>query len=60
MERIELKPCPFCGRQAVIRYEDGYVHIVCANDGCYARTDGCLNEQEAARCWNRRVENGKA
>ena len=57
MENRELKPCPFCGRQAEIRYEDGFVHIVCANDGCYARTDGCANEQEAAKCWNRRANN---
>ncbi len=51
-----LKKCPFCGRRAELRYDkDGFSYILCANDGCYARTDGCLNEYEAARCWNRRA-----
>ncbi len=52
-----LKPCPFCGRQASFRttLDNGFIYVVCANDGCYARTDGCLNEEEAIKCWNRRV-----
>ncbi len=57
--------CPNCGakmdgerRQAEISYKDGFVHIVCDNDGCYASTDGCANEQEAARLWNRRADSG--
>ena len=55
MSEIKLKPCPFCGRKAELRYnKDGFAYILCANDGCYARTDGCLNENEASRLWNTR------
>ena len=55
MSEIKLLPCPFCGRKAELRYnKDGFVYILCANDGCYARTDGCLNENEASRLWNTR------
>ena len=57
----DLKPCPFCGRQAELRYtEEGFAYIVCANDGCYVRTDGHLNEDSAIRHWNKRfAEVGK-
>lgn len=55
MSEIKLLPCPFCGRKAELRYnKDGFAYILCANDGCYARTDGCLNENEASRLWNKR------
>lgn len=55
MSEIKLLPCPFCGRKAELRYnKDGFAYILCANDGCYARTDGCLNENEASRLWNTR------
>lgn len=53
----ELKPCPFCGRKPEIRHNaDGFSYVLCANDGCYARTDGCLNDNEAAKAWNCRVQ----
>lgn len=52
----ELKPCPFCGRKAELRYtEEGFSYIVCANDGCYVRTDGHLNEESAINHWNKRT-----
>ena len=55
----ELKACPFCGRKPEIRHNaDGFSYVLCANDGCYARTDGCLNDNEAAKAWNRRAEPG--
>ena len=55
----ELKPCPFCGRKPEIRHNaDGFSYVLCANDGCYARTDGCLNDNEAAKAWNRRAKPG--
>jgi GNAT superfamily N-acetyltransferase len=55
----ELKPCPFCGRKPDMRHTlDGFSYVLCANDGCYARTDGCLNEEEATKVWNRRAEPG--
>jgi hypothetical protein len=53
----KLKACPFCGRKPEIRHNaDGFSYVLCANDGCYARTDGCLNDNEAAKAWNRRAE----
>lgn len=53
----ELKTCPFCGRKPELRHdENGFSFIVCANDNCYARTDGCLNEQAAVAAWNRRAQ----
>ena len=52
----ELKLCPFCGRKPELRHnEDGFSYIVCANDGCYVRTDGHLNDEAAIKAWNRRV-----
>ena len=52
----ELKPCPFCGRNPELRRDDdGFSYIVCANDGCYVRTDGHLNDNAAIKAWNRRV-----
>ena len=47
--------CPFCGRRAELRHDkDGFSYIVCANDGCYVRTDGHLNEESAIKHWNTR------
>ena len=55
MSEVKLLNCPFCGRKAEMRYnKDGFAYVLCANDGCYARTDGCLNENEASRLWNTR------
>ena len=55
MSEIKLLPCPLCGSKAELRYnKDGFAYILCANDGCYARTDGCLNENVASRLWNTR------
>ena len=52
----ELLKCPFCGRRAELRHDkDGFSYIVCANDGCYVRTDGHLNEESAINAWNTRT-----
>ena len=51
----KLKKCPFCSREAELRYnKDGFSFVVCANDGCYVRTDGHLNEDAAITAWNKR------
>jgi hypothetical protein len=51
----KLKKCPFCSREAELRYDkDGFSFVVCANDGCYVRTDGHLNEDAAITAWNTR------
>lgn len=52
----ELKSCPFCGRKPELRRDDdGFSYIVCANDNCYVRTDGHLNDNATIKAWNRRV-----
>lgn len=52
----DIKLCPFCGRVAELRHDkEGFSFIICANDGCYVRTDGCLNDDEAKMLWNKRV-----
>lgn len=33
MSKIELKPCPFCGGEAVIHVEEG-VCVICKECGC--------------------------
>ena len=56
-EMNELKPCPFCGRKPELRRDDdGFSYIVCANDNCYVRIDGYLNDNAAIKAWNRRAD----
>ena len=59
-EKIKLKPCPFCGYDyATFEHgKEGFVYVQCHKSGCMTRTDGCLNEEEAARLWNRRDYKG--
>lgn len=56
MNNINLLPCPFCGYDYadIEQDKEGFVYVRCHKSGCMARTDGCLNEEEAARLWNRR------
>ena len=56
MSEIKLLPCPFCGYDyAQIEHDkEGWVYVQCHKSGCMARTDGCLNEDEASRLWNTR------
>lgn len=50
-----LLPCPFCGRAPELRRDrDGFSYVVCANDGCYIKTDGHLNYESAVNQWNTR------
>ena len=54
--KIELKPCPFCGGQAEIwhcnRFIDKMVAIRCMN--CNAQTFASYDEAEAVKRWNTR------
>ena len=51
----KIEKCPFCGRYAELRHDkDGFSYVLCANDGCYVRTDGHLNEESAIKAWNNR------
>jgi Lar family restriction alleviation protein len=55
---VELKPCPFCGGKAeFMRYSIGSVGAGCkACAIMFFVSNG--NENEAARMWNRRVNDG--
>ena len=53
---IKIKKCPFCGRSAELRHDkEGFSYVLCANDGCYVRTDGHLNDESAIKAWNTRI-----
>lgn len=63
----ELKPCPFCGGAAKIHscaeLENETARIVyhgkcgvhCTE--CHVATLPCIDEEQAARFWNRRADN---
>lgn len=60
----ELKPCPFCGGQAVMgtTYRNGFFTCTIECDKCYIRTQDITSDilelarQDAIEAWNRRVE----
>lgn len=58
-KEIELKPCPFCGGKAVIKYgSEGYCSWIFCED-CYATSAACFppeSVEKAIEAWNRRVE----
>ena len=67
MENNELKPCPFCGGEAVIEHfksRKGYEATIQCNGKCvlYMVTITHDTEEEAIEAvtkdWNRRAENG--
>lgn len=54
----ELKPCPFCGNDAVLYedYEGGWV-IECKR--CFVQIWRKNSKKAAIKAWNRRAKNGK-
>lgn len=52
---IELKPCPFCGGEAILaETNEDEVFVECCN--CYAHSGIYYCEKEAIEAWNSRVE----
>ena len=54
----KLKPCPFCGGDAVIMGKRA-VYIMCGNYKCMARTDKYAKPKFAKEAWNRRANDEK-
>ena len=54
-ELAELKPCPFCGGEAIHGDEHGEPMIrVNHKRGCFLGTLAICNNDEAVEAWNRR------
>ncbi len=65
LDELELKPCPFCGGEALLIQSDidGMSYVTCNRCLCktadvYYYAVDCPNEK-AAEKWNKRVENDK-
>lgn len=57
MDKIKLKPCPFCGGDAEMqqgKYQGLSIFYVSCR-GCGAQTDHKYAEEFAAELWNERV-----
>lgn len=57
-----LKPCPFCGRKAVLeKYQEfdgkNVYQVYCPDATTQVRTKWFHTEKEAIEAWNRRVPN---
>lgn len=54
----ELKPCPFCGGEAVLINNGCFVDVSCKNFHCRGWADSLMwkTKQEAIEAWNRRAE----
>ena len=64
MSEIKLKPCPFCGGEAVLKRDRiGLYCVKCTNCGCMTTFQFDFGEGEevskkkAADVWNRRPDN---
>lgn len=51
----KLKPCPFCGREAVIKRTPDYRHYVMCGK-CEAKTHKYIDKSDTVKAWNRRAE----
>ena len=62
MANIDLKPCPFCGGN--VRFDKAYSYFrdsVIYCDGCdivFTMYGSDALDDDVARVWNRRVDNG--
>ena len=61
----QLKPCPFCGSEGKVFFNDeacyhggnGTYYIACAE--CTSRGKSGNDKQQAIEAWNRRISNDK-
>lgn len=59
----ELKPCPFCGGEAVIKFQLGKFYVTAIHkENCLIKPDTWLMPTRfignQIRAWNRRADNG--
>ena len=56
MDKIELKPCPFCGSKEVYldKPDTHCFYVFCANCGVNGTTAN--TRERAVKAWNRRAE----
>lgn len=52
----KLKPCPFCGEEAILAETTNSEELFVECCNCYAHTGLYCSEQEAIDAWNSRVE----
>ncbi len=63
-QKIELKPCPFCGRKPIIEKwsSGGKMYMVkCNNSDCLENIESYPTGhdlQKVKEAWNRRADNG--
>ena len=50
----DIKPCPFCGGKAEIRFGGPYSIVRCS--GCGVKTDPFISDEDAIDAWNTRAE----
>lgn len=62
---MELKPCPFCGGNAVLDHyntEPGLSYIRCEKCGLesvrFVKSFEVASDEQAIKFWNRRADNG--
>jgi hypothetical protein len=60
MPDIKIKPCPFCGAEAVINEFKKRIAVNCLGDDCFAQQKGPKELQDRIiEMWNRRTSNPK-
>ena len=59
---INLKPCPFCGKEPVVdsqinEYGDLEFSVMCVNDSCFVEVQTrYMSFRETVYAWNRRAD----
>ena len=60
MSKDDLKPCPFCGADAIVEKVGGYPHgydVHCINDDCHCSLVYHETHHHAVKAWNTRTHN---